>query len=62
MRTKEEILTDCNHDILDEQYKTNAHLWVELRKIEVLIDIRDILAADRQTSMAISQAMKKRKQ
>jgi hypothetical protein len=41
MRTKDEILADCRHDIKNETFKEEADLWLEHRKIEVLIDIRD---------------------
>ncbi len=42
MRTKDDILIDARRDITDEQYKTTKANWLEYRKIEVLIDIRDI--------------------
>jgi len=43
MRTKDEILLDVRHDIQDKEHKAEAELWLEYRKIEVLIDIRNIL-------------------
>lgn len=62
MRTKKDILDDVRGDINDDDHKTDAHLWVQYRYIEVLIDIRDILAADMKTSIEISKAMAKRGQ
>ena len=43
MRNKDEFLAECGQDITNERYKQDAHLWLEVRKIEVLIDIRDHL-------------------
>lgn len=43
MRTNDTILNQANKDITLEKHKEDAHLWLEVRKIEVLIDIRDIL-------------------
>ncbi|MBA7496001.1 hypothetical protein ES702_06598 [subsurface metagenome] len=43
MRTKDEILDSCRNDIVSEAYKDKAAFWLDYRKIEVLIDIRDIL-------------------
>jgi len=51
MRTKDEILKDARHDITDEQYKTTKANWLEYRKIEVLIDIRDLLVTDCRDAM-----------
>jgi hypothetical protein len=42
MRTKDEILSYARRDIQDDTQKGAAPLWLEVRKIEVLIDIRDI--------------------
>ncbi|MBA7630359.1 hypothetical protein ES703_37881 [subsurface metagenome] len=47
MRTKDQILTDCRNDIVDEKYHEDQAHWLVLRQIEVLLDIRDILEADR---------------
>lgn len=44
MRTKDEILDNARNDITSPQYGDTASLWLEVRKIEVLIDIRDILS------------------
>jgi len=43
MRTKDEILTRCRDDIQNPKYNEQAPLWLEYRKIEVLIDIRDCI-------------------
>jgi len=43
MRTKDEILDDARRDIQDDTQKSEAPLWLEVRKIEVLIDLRDTL-------------------
>lgn len=43
MRTKDEILKSGRDDIRNKHFTVEAPLWVELRKIEVLIDIRDIV-------------------
>jgi len=43
MRTKDEILKSARKDIRDKQYSMKGPLWLELRKLEVFIDIRDIL-------------------
>lgn len=43
MRTKDEILSYARRDIQDDTQKGAAPLWLEVRKIEVLIDIRDVL-------------------
>jgi hypothetical protein len=43
MRTKDEILDQARQDITSPEYGDTAHLWLDVRKIEVLIDIRDIL-------------------
>ena len=43
MRTKDDILSSAARDIRDEHHKPEAPLWVEALKIEVWIDIRDIL-------------------
>lgn len=44
MRTKQEILDQTRNHILSPEYGDTAGLWLEVRKIEVLIDIRDILS------------------
>lgn len=62
MRTKDLILDYAMRDITDKTQRSTTAFWLEHHKLEVLIDIRDILAADMQTSMAISKAMKNRKQ
>jgi len=51
MRTKDDILDLCRTDITNPLYEISAHLWLELRKIEVLIDIRDILVTDAKDAM-----------
>ncbi|GAG59262.1 unnamed protein product [marine sediment metagenome] len=43
MKTKDEILDRCRADIQNPKYSEQAPFWLEYRKIEVLIDIRDIL-------------------
>lgn len=43
MRSKDEILEVCKADISNERYKAEAPLWLEVRKIELLLDIREIL-------------------
>ena len=43
MRTKDEILDDANRDITRKMYKADAGFWLDVRKIEIQIDIRDIL-------------------
>jgi len=43
MRTKDEILDDARCDITSEVNRDTAHLWLEVRKIEALIDIKDII-------------------
>ena len=43
MRTKDEILAGAMEDIRDEKNKPDAPLWLEARKIELFVDIRDIL-------------------
>ena len=60
MRTKDEILECARDDITNPHYGDKAAFWLEYRKIEVLVDIRDILAADMKTSIAISEAMSKK--
>jgi len=52
MRLKEQILRDARSDITNEHYIDQAHDWLHVRQIEVLIDIRDILAADMKTAIA----------
>jgi hypothetical protein len=42
MRTKDEILESCRDDIQKPKYNPQAPLWLEYRKLEVLIDIRDM--------------------
>lgn len=44
MRTKDEILEDARLDITDDTQKSESVQWLEYRKIEVWIDIRDILS------------------
>ena len=51
MRTKDDILSDSLRDITNDKYKQDAHLWLEVRKIEVLLDIRDILVTDAKDAM-----------
>ena len=43
MREKDDILNDARRDIALPKYKAEAHLWLEVRKIEVLLDIREAL-------------------
>lgn len=43
MRTKDEILDSSKSDIMSESFRDKAPLWLEYRKLEVLIDIRDTL-------------------
>ena len=43
MREKDDILNDARRDIALPKYKAEAHLWLEFRKIEVLLDIREAL-------------------
>lgn len=43
MRTKDEILGSARNDISSKDFREDAPLWMEYRKLEVLIDIRDIL-------------------
>lgn len=43
MRTKDEILDHARRDIQDDTQISEAPLWLEYRRLEVLIDIRDIL-------------------
>ncbi len=43
MRTKDEILEGARNDIQSDKFKEVAPLWIEYRKLEVLIDIRDLL-------------------
>lgn len=43
MRTQDDILKCCREDINSKHFSQQAPLWLEYRKIEVLIDIRDIL-------------------
>jgi len=42
MRTKDEILRAGIVDIENPKYNPQAHLWLEYRKLEALLDIRDI--------------------
>ncbi|GAH19941.1 unnamed protein product, partial [marine sediment metagenome] len=41
MRTKDEILDSTREDIRDCAGSDTPALWMEYRKLEVLIDIRD---------------------
>jgi len=41
MRTKDEILKGARDDITNPHYGDKAPFWLEYRKIEVLLDIRD---------------------
>jgi len=43
MRKKDDILSNCRKDILDEHYKRDRLFWLKVREIEVLIDLRDTL-------------------
>lgn len=43
MRTKDEILVIAQKRVTEENYKADAAFWIEVKKLEVLIDIRDIL-------------------
>lgn len=49
MRKKEEILLEARKDVVDKTYKESSHLWLEVRKIEVLVDIRDSIEKMRVT-------------
>lgn len=42
MRTRDEILSQARDDITSKNHKPDIPFWLEYRKIEVLIDIRDI--------------------
>jgi len=42
MRTADEILEDAKRDIITTGEGVPKALWLEYRKLEVLIDIRDI--------------------
>ena len=61
MRTKDEILEDRRQNIAHTTTPGNFSNYQGELLLEVLIDIRDILAADMETSMAISKAIGKRK-
>lgn len=43
MRTKDEILAAARDDIQNPEYAGKEPYWLEYRKIQILIDIRDIL-------------------
>ncbi|GAI53433.1 unnamed protein product [marine sediment metagenome] len=43
MRTKEEILDSTREDIRGWSGRDTPSVWMEYRKLEILIDIRDIL-------------------
>ncbi|GAH70877.1 unnamed protein product [marine sediment metagenome] len=43
MRTKDEILDSTREDIRGWSGRDTPSLWMEYRKLEVFIDIRDIL-------------------
>ena len=43
MRTKAEILDDAYKDIITKGVDVPKGLWMEHRKLEVLIDLRNIL-------------------
>jgi len=51
MRTKDEILERCRDDIQNPKYNEQTPFWLEYRKIEVLIDIRDALVTDCKDAM-----------
>jgi len=57
MRTKQEILSKARDDIQNPKYNEQAPLCLEYRKIEVLIDIRDILDNKLDASLAIQKFM-----
>lgn len=57
MRKKEEILRDCREDIQNDKDISYSADWLEYRKIEVLIDIRDQLANSLDTALTIQRAM-----
>jgi len=44
MRTSDEILKDAKNDIITTGVGVPKRLWIEYRKLEVLIDIRDLHA------------------
>lgn len=60
MRDKQDILNDVHTNILKAPLEGQPMLLHELYFIEVVIDIRDILAADMKTALAISKAMSKK--
>lgn len=41
MKKREDILDSAYRDVTNTNYRDVAHLWLEVRKIEVLLDIRD---------------------
>lgn len=53
MRTKDEILSYARRDIQDDTQKGAAPLWLEVRKLEVLIDIRDSLVISKNVLTSI---------
>lgn len=59
MRAKDEILRDAKTDIANQKASYPMSYWLRYRELEVLIDIRDILAAHIKTPLAISKAMAK---
>lgn len=43
MREKNKILDDARQDIINPDYAGREPYWLEVRKIEVLLDIREAL-------------------
>ena len=60
MRTKDEILLIIEGEIEKVPKEGQGMLITEFCLIEVLLDIRDILAADMKTSIELSKAMGER--
>jgi len=60
MREKGEILSKVLSNIDKAPVETRPMLYHEYIVVEVLVDIRDILAADMKTSLEISKAMSKK--
>jgi hypothetical protein len=61
MRTKDEILESTHHNALNAAGPTEVALIHGLHTLEVLIDIRDILAADTQGRLAVLKDIVKQK-
>lgn len=61
MRPKQTILNDIQKNILKAPPEGQAMLCAEYCYIEVLLDIRDLMAADMKTALAISKVISKRK-